>query len=152
MSKSDRWNGPCGGPTGLQWIHSVLFWTWGSFTTETPWSRKMSLPFRIMRIFWADFWFPSSFGFTMTFSYLINTLIFRTNLTASGPRPNPQGSYHYGMINTTKTFRLANSAGLINGQTKIRSKQRILRASRYPSKACRLLPDWRSFSRREYLR
>jgi FtsP/CotA-like multicopper oxidase with cupredoxin domain len=40
----------------------------------------------------------------------------RTNLTASGPRPNPQGSYHYGMINTTKTFRLANSAGLINGK------------------------------------
>ncbi|RZC05350.1 L-ascorbate oxidase-like isoform B [Glycine soja] len=30
----------------------------------------------------------------------------RTNLTASGPRPNPQGSYHYGMINTTKTIIL----------------------------------------------
>ncbi|CAK9178356.1 unnamed protein product [Ilex paraguariensis] len=40
----------------------------------------------------------------------------RTNLTASGPRPNPQGSYHYGMINTTRTIRLANSAGLINGK------------------------------------
>ncbi|KAG5542836.1 hypothetical protein RHGRI_015811 [Rhododendron griersonianum] len=40
----------------------------------------------------------------------------RTNLTASGPRPNPQGSYHYGMINTTKTIRLSNSAGLINGK------------------------------------
>ncbi|KAI3688965.1 hypothetical protein L2E82_46911 [Cichorium intybus] len=25
----------------------------------------------------------------------------RQNLTASGPRPNPQGSYHYGLINTT---------------------------------------------------
>ncbi|PPS11581.1 hypothetical protein GOBAR_AA09057 [Gossypium barbadense] len=35
----------------------------------------------------------------------------RTNLTASGPRPNPQGSYHYGLINTTRTIRLANSAG-----------------------------------------
>ena len=41
---------------------------------------------------------------------------FRTNLTASGPRPNPQGSYHYGLINTTRTIRLANSAGLINGK------------------------------------
>ncbi|KAL3634904.1 hypothetical protein CASFOL_021958 [Castilleja foliolosa] len=35
----------------------------------------------------------------------------RTNLTASGPRPNPQGSYHYGMINTSRTIRLAGSAG-----------------------------------------
>ncbi|XAR61579.1 Laccase [Bertholletia excelsa] len=40
----------------------------------------------------------------------------RTNLTASGPRPNPQGSYHYGLINTTKTIRLANSAGQVNGE------------------------------------
>ncbi|XP_047309033.1 L-ascorbate oxidase homolog [Impatiens glandulifera] len=40
----------------------------------------------------------------------------RTNLTASGPRPNPQGSYHYGMINTTKTIRLASSAGQVNGK------------------------------------
>ncbi|KAI3431976.1 Ubiquitin-like domain-containing protein, partial [Psidium guajava] len=40
----------------------------------------------------------------------------RTNLTASGPRPNPQGSYHYGMINTTRTIRIANSAGLVNGK------------------------------------
>lgn len=40
----------------------------------------------------------------------------RTNLTASGPRPNPQGSYHYGLINTTRTIRLANSAPLINGK------------------------------------
>ncbi|KAA8528798.1 hypothetical protein F0562_036153 [Nyssa sinensis] len=38
----------------------------------------------------------------------------RTNLTASGPRPNPQGSYHYGLINTTRTIRLANSAGQVN--------------------------------------
>ncbi|KAK6918864.1 Multicopper oxidase, C-terminal [Dillenia turbinata] len=40
----------------------------------------------------------------------------RWNLTASGPRPNPQGSYHYGMINTTRTIRLANSAQMINGK------------------------------------
>lgn len=38
----------------------------------------------------------------------------RTNLTASGPRPNPQGSYHYGMINTTRTIRLQNTAGQVN--------------------------------------
>ncbi|KAF8410342.1 hypothetical protein HHK36_002869 [Tetracentron sinense] len=40
----------------------------------------------------------------------------RTNLTASGPRPNPQGSYHYGLINTTRTIRLANSAGQVSGK------------------------------------
>ncbi|KAH7523442.1 L-ascorbate oxidase homolog [Ziziphus jujuba] len=40
----------------------------------------------------------------------------RTNLTASGPRPNPQGSYHYGLINLTKTYVLANSAGQVNGK------------------------------------
>ncbi|KAK9165006.1 hypothetical protein Scep_000197 [Stephania cephalantha] len=40
----------------------------------------------------------------------------RTNLTASGPRPNPQGSYHYGLINTTRTIILANSAGQVNGK------------------------------------
>ncbi|OVA09457.1 Multicopper oxidase [Macleaya cordata] len=38
----------------------------------------------------------------------------RWNLTASGPRPNPQGSYHYGLINTTRTIRLANSAPIIS--------------------------------------
>ncbi|KAJ6736474.1 hypothetical protein OIU85_018646 [Salix viminalis] len=40
----------------------------------------------------------------------------RTNLTASGPRPNPQGSYHYGMINTSRTIIVANSAGQVNGK------------------------------------
>ncbi|KAF5184431.1 L-ascorbate oxidase-like protein [Thalictrum thalictroides] len=40
----------------------------------------------------------------------------RTNNTASGPRPNPQGSYHYGLINTTRTIKLANAPGLINGK------------------------------------
>ncbi|MFS7937342.1 putative laccase [Helianthus anomalus] len=39
----------------------------------------------------------------------------RTNLTASGPRPNPQGSYHYGMINTSRTIILQSSAGQVNG-------------------------------------
>ncbi|KAK9755638.1 hypothetical protein RND81_01G040100 [Saponaria officinalis] len=40
----------------------------------------------------------------------------RTNLTASGPRPNPQGSYHYGKVNVTRTIRLANSAAMIGGK------------------------------------
>uniref|UniRef100_A0A0D9W864 L-ascorbate oxidase n=1 Tax=Leersia perrieri TaxID=77586 RepID=A0A0D9W864_9ORYZ len=40
----------------------------------------------------------------------------RMNLTASGPRPNPQGSYHYGSINVTRTIRLANSAGQVAGK------------------------------------
>ncbi|KAJ4829102.1 hypothetical protein Tsubulata_033657 [Turnera subulata] len=38
----------------------------------------------------------------------------RWNLTASGPRPNPQGSYHYGLIKTSRTITLANSAPIIN--------------------------------------
>lgn len=38
------------------------------------------------------------------------------NLTASGPRPNPQGSYHYGMIKTARTITLVNSAPFINGK------------------------------------
>lgn len=40
----------------------------------------------------------------------------RWNLTASGPRPNPQGSYHYGMIKTARTITLVNSAPFINGK------------------------------------
>ncbi|KDP47151.1 hypothetical protein JCGZ_00042 [Jatropha curcas] len=38
----------------------------------------------------------------------------RTNLTASGPRPNPQGSYHYGLINISRTIKLESSAGQVN--------------------------------------
>ncbi|CAD6217930.1 unnamed protein product [Miscanthus lutarioriparius] len=40
----------------------------------------------------------------------------RWNLTASGPRPNPQGSYHYGLVPVTRTIRLANSAAAVNGK------------------------------------
>ncbi|CAN6454323.1 unnamed protein product [Victoria cruziana] len=40
----------------------------------------------------------------------------RWNLTASAARPNPQGSYHYGLVNTTRTIELANSAAVINGK------------------------------------
>ncbi|KAK6144918.1 hypothetical protein DH2020_021738 [Rehmannia glutinosa] len=35
----------------------------------------------------------------------------RWNLTASAARPNPQGSYHYGKINITRTFRLVMDSG-----------------------------------------
>ncbi|KFK30447.1 hypothetical protein AALP_AA7G262200 [Arabis alpina] len=38
----------------------------------------------------------------------------RTNLTASGPRPNPQGSYHYGLIKIDRTLILDSSAALVN--------------------------------------
>lgn len=37
----------------------------------------------------------------------------RTNLTASGPRPNPQGSYHYGRIKISRTLILESSAALV---------------------------------------
>ncbi|XP_061343703.1 L-ascorbate oxidase homolog [Gastrolobium bilobum] len=40
----------------------------------------------------------------------------RTNLTASGPRPNPQGSYHYGLINISRTIELESSAAQVNGK------------------------------------
>ncbi|CAA2992578.1 L-ascorbate oxidase homolog [Olea europaea var. sylvestris] len=41
---------------------------------------------------------------------------FRWNLTASAARPNPQGSYHYGQINITRTIKLVNSAGTADGK------------------------------------
>ncbi|KAG5596834.1 hypothetical protein H5410_038066 [Solanum commersonii] len=50
------------------------------------------------------------------FELLVNKVPNSRNLSASGPRPNPQGSYHYGLINTTRTIRLANSAPIINGK------------------------------------
>ncbi|TMW97379.1 hypothetical protein EJD97_005644 [Solanum chilense] len=41
---------------------------------------------------------------------------FRWNLTASAARPNPQGSYHYGQINITRTIKLVTSAGQVDGK------------------------------------
>ncbi|XP_056166007.1 L-ascorbate oxidase homolog isoform X2 [Syzygium oleosum] len=41
---------------------------------------------------------------------------FRWNLTASAARPNPQGSYHYGQINITRTIKLINSASSVGGK------------------------------------
>lgn len=40
----------------------------------------------------------------------------RWNLTANAARPNPQGSFHYGTITTTRSFVFASSAPLINGK------------------------------------
>lgn len=48
--------------------------------------------------------------------YLLLQFKHRMNLTASGPRPNPQGSYHYGLIKVQQTIVLANSAAHINGR------------------------------------
>ncbi|CAH9126231.1 unnamed protein product [Cuscuta epithymum] len=60
---------------------------------------------------------PLPGGPTIEIDWSINQArAIRTNLTASGPRPNPQGSYHYGMINTTKTIVLSSSAGQVNGK------------------------------------
>ncbi|PWZ08442.1 L-ascorbate oxidase [Zea mays] len=41
---------------------------------------------------------------------------FRWNLTASAARPNPQGSYHYGQINITRTIKVMVSRGHIDGK------------------------------------
>lgn len=40
----------------------------------------------------------------------------RWNLTASAARPNPQGSYHYGKINITRTIKFVNSVGTVGGK------------------------------------
>ncbi|KAF5195103.1 L-ascorbate oxidase-like protein [Thalictrum thalictroides] len=41
---------------------------------------------------------------------------FRWNLTASAARPNPQGSYHYGQINITRTIKIVNSVSTVDGK------------------------------------
>ncbi|ERN00715.1 hypothetical protein AMTRI_Chr13g116730 [Amborella trichopoda] len=41
---------------------------------------------------------------------------FRWNLTASAARPNPQGSFHYGQINITRTIKLSNSVGFVKSK------------------------------------
>ncbi|KAF9600479.1 hypothetical protein IFM89_009394 [Coptis chinensis] len=55
---------------------------------------------------------PTARGNDIDFS-LNQARSIRTNLTASGPRLNPQGSYYYGRNRVTRTIRLANSAGSI---------------------------------------
>ncbi|XP_077223034.1 L-ascorbate oxidase homolog [Tasmannia lanceolata] len=41
---------------------------------------------------------------------------FRWNLTASAARPNPQGSYHYGGINITRTIKIVSSSATVDGK------------------------------------
>ncbi|WOL15917.1 L-ascorbate oxidase [Canna indica] len=43
---------------------------------------------------------------------------FRWNLTASAARPNPQGSYHYGSINITRTIKLVSTTANVDGKTR----------------------------------
>ena len=40
----------------------------------------------------------------------------RRNVTANAARPNPQGSFHYGMINVTKTIIIEGKGGIVNGK------------------------------------
>ncbi|XP_057961387.1 L-ascorbate oxidase homolog [Malania oleifera] len=62
-------------------------------------------------------WGPPPGGPTTQVDWSLNQArSIRWNLTASGPRPNPQGSYHYGLIKTSRTIMLANSAPIINGK------------------------------------
>ncbi|BFG42401.1 hypothetical protein CerSpe_286750 [Prunus speciosa] len=53
---------------------------------------------------------------TQTGWSLSQALSIRTNLTASGPRPNPQGSYHYGLVNVSRTIKLESSAAQVSGK------------------------------------
>ncbi|KAH7443154.1 hypothetical protein KP509_02G022600 [Ceratopteris richardii] len=56
-------------------------------------------------------------GPTVEIGYSLNQ--FRTitwNLTANAARPNPQGSFHYGMINVTETAVLEGASTAINGK------------------------------------
>ncbi|XP_059065443.1 L-ascorbate oxidase homolog isoform X2 [Cryptomeria japonica] len=60
---------------------------------------------------------PIPWGPTNEIDWSINQArSIRWNLTASGPRPNPQGSYHYGTITISRTIKLANGAPFINGK------------------------------------
>lgn len=60
---------------------------------------------------------PPPGGPTVQIDYSLNQArSVRWNLTASGPRPNPQGSYHYGLVTPSRTIRLANSFQTVNGK------------------------------------
>jgi len=43
---------------------------------------------------------------------------FRWNLTSNAARPNPQGSYHYGKINITRSIKLVNSKSVVDGKVR----------------------------------
>ncbi|CAI9110106.1 OLC1v1010072C1 [Oldenlandia corymbosa var. corymbosa] len=56
---------------------------------------------------------PSDYHWSM-----LQARTIKWNLTANAARPNPQGSYHYGMIPIVRTIVLANAPAQINGQTR----------------------------------
>ncbi|CAN6209174.1 unnamed protein product [Urochloa humidicola] len=51
---------------------------------------------------------PADYGWSMN-----QARSFRWNLTASAARPNPQGSFHYGAITTSRTLVMASSSAAI---------------------------------------
>lgn len=56
-------------------------------------------------------------GPTIEIDYSLNqarTILW--NLTANAARPNPQGSFHYGMINVSRTSIFAGTSGAVNGK------------------------------------
>ncbi|XP_050149672.1 L-ascorbate oxidase homolog [Malus sylvestris] len=59
---------------------------------------------------------PIPGGPTQTGWSLSQARSIRTNLTASGPRPNPQGSYQYGLVNVSRTIMLQSSAAQVSGK------------------------------------
>eukprot|EP00250_Pteridium_aquilinum_P015086 c22367_g1_i1 orf=224-1921(+) len=60
---------------------------------------------------------PLPGGPTTQIDYSLNQArTIRWNLTANAARPNPQGSFHYGMINVSTTLLLYGSAEVINGK------------------------------------
>ena len=54
-------------------------------------------------------------GSYMKYDVFFYSFSIKLDLTTSGPRPNPQRSYHFGLIKTSRTIVLANSAPMING-------------------------------------
>lgn len=58
-----------------------------------------------------------TFHFDLSFTDLsLHSILLRQNVSASGARPNPQGSFHYGSINVTETYVLKTVPPvLING-------------------------------------
>ncbi|MCO5609725.1 hypothetical protein L7F22_063957 [Adiantum nelumboides] len=60
---------------------------------------------------------PLPGGPTIQIDYSLNQArTIRWNLTANAARPNPQGSFHYGMINVSETVLLYGSAASVNGK------------------------------------
>jgi L-ascorbate oxidase len=64
---------------------------------------------------------------------------FRWNLTASVARPNPQGSYHYGQINITRTIKVMVSRVHIDGKLRYGFNSISHRDTETPPQARRVL-------------